>query len=193
MNDSGDLSVEERLERLEARIGIAEDHLAIINLLNRYGPLVDGGAGREAAQLWAQGGHYVFSSPDGADVRLEAPEDLARLYTEETHLDLIQSGSAHVTATPVVVVDGDHASAVAYSLVLVRADEGWNTWRVAINHWTLGRTNGRWHILERRNHVADGSERSHWMMRQAVDPSSAEAEAVRQPAGPRPSAPRENG
>ena len=52
------MSIEDRLSALETRLRAAEDQLEIIRLLNTYGPAVDSGASRPAAQLWIEGGTY---------------------------------------------------------------------------------------------------------------------------------------
>ena len=44
------MTTEDRLAALEVRLQAAEDHLAILNLLNSYGPLVDSG-GVETGQI----------------------------------------------------------------------------------------------------------------------------------------------
>ena len=41
------LTIEDRLDALEKRCRAAEDHLAILNLVNSYGPRVDNAASKE--------------------------------------------------------------------------------------------------------------------------------------------------
>lgn len=168
--DPSGSGVDERLASLEERVRAAEDHLEILNLLNRYGPLVDSGAGHDAAALWQAGGGYAFTTAEGAQARLSAPEQLEDLYGSAVHSALIDTGSAHVTATPVVRVEGDHATALAYSFVLRGEDDRWIVWRAAVNHWSLVRADGRWRISERTNRAVDGSDESYALMRRVLEP-----------------------
>lgn len=162
------MSVEQRLAALEARLQAAEDHLEILNLLNTYGPLVDSATGGPAADLWVRGGGYNFTVPGGGTKRLEAPDEVAGMYAWQGHLDLVNTGCAHLTATPKISVKGDEAEAVGYSVVILREDDRWFLWRAAVNHWTLRRTAEGWRIVERFNRALDGSEESHETMRKVL-------------------------
>lgn len=161
-------SVEERLAALEARCRKAEDHLEILNLLNTYGPLVDSATARPAGELWVEGGGYTFTLPDGGTKRLSAPDEIAGMYHWDGHLELVNTGCAHLTATPKISVTGDEAEAVGYSVVILREGDRWYLWRAAVNHWTLRRTEAGWRILERFNRALDGSPESHETMRKAA-------------------------
>ncbi len=163
------MTTEERLDALEARCRKAEDHLEILNLLNSYGPLVDSCTAREAGELWVEGGGYSFTKPDGEPARLEAPDELAGMYSWPGHVELTETGCAHLTATPKVSVDGDDAQALAYSVVILREDDRWFLWRAAINHWTLKRTEAGWRIVERFNRPLDGSVESHETMQKVLE------------------------
>src|SRR5579871_6059762 len=162
---SPETSVEDRLAALEARLQAAEDHLAILNLLNTYGPLVDSATAEPAGALWVKGGGYNFGLNEGGTKRLEAPDEIAGMYSWPGHVDLVNTGCAHLTATPKITVDGDAAQAVGYSFVVLREEDRWFLWRAAVNHWTLRRTdaldNGGWRIVERFNRTLDGSPESH--------------------------------
>jgi hypothetical protein len=162
------MGTEDRLAALEARLQRAEDHLAILNLLNSYGPLVDSATAKEAGELWVEGGGYNFGVGDGGTKRLVAPDEVAGMYSWPGHLDLVHTGCSHLTATPKITVDGDEAQAVGYSFVVLREGERWYLWRAAINHWTLRRTPRGWRIVERSNRTLDGSEASHEIMRRVA-------------------------
>jgi len=167
------MNIEARLTELEQRLRTAEDHLAILNLLNSYGPLVDSATAQPAGELWVKGGGYNFTVPGGGTKRLEAPDEIAGMYTWPGHLDLVNTGCAHLTATPKITVSGDEAQAVGYSVVILREDDRWFLWRAAVNHWTLRRTpdgaeNGGWRIVERFNRALDGSPESHETMRKVI-------------------------
>lgn len=162
------MTIEERLEALEKRCRAAEDHLEILNLLNSYGPLVDSATAEPAGELWVKGGGYSFSLPDGNRQRLEAPDGVAGMYSWQGHLDLVNTGCSHLTATPRISVDGDEAQAVGYSFVVLREGERWFLWRAAVNHWTFRRTGDGWRIVERFNRALDGSPESHETMRKVL-------------------------
>jgi hypothetical protein len=162
------MTTEDRIAALEARLQAAEDHLAILNLLNSYGPLVDSGSDKLAPQLWVEGGGYNYGLVGGGANRLEAPEPLGGMYRSEGHMELVNTGCSHLTATPKITVDGDHAQAVGYSFVVLREGERWYLWRAAVNHWTLKRTPAGWRIEERFNRTLDGSPESHETMRKVA-------------------------
>lgn len=159
------MDVEQRLRRLERRLRAAEDQLEILALLNSYGPLVDSGASGPAAALWVEGGGYNFSGGLSGGTRIAAPHDLVAMYETAGHKALVETGCAHLTATPRITIDGDTATAVGYSFVVLRESERWYLWRAAINRWTLERTADGWRIAERFNRALDGSAESHETMR----------------------------
>ena len=161
------MSTEERLAELEARLQRAEDQLAITNLLNSYGPLVDSGWSDEAPKLWAEGGGYSYALPGGGSARL-AQEEMHKLFESENHIQLINTGAAHFTAMPKITIQGDTASAVGYSFVIRREGERWFIWRGAINEWSFFRTSEGWRIKERENRALDGSPESHALMRRVA-------------------------
>lgn len=163
-----DRSVEERLVTLEARLRAAEDQLEIQNLLMTYGPLVDSATAKPAGALWVEGGGYSFTLPDGGIKRLEAPDEIADMYGWPGHLDLVNTGCAHLTAPPKITVRGDEAEATGYSVVILKEGERWFLWRAAVNHWTLARTAKGWRIAERVNRALDGSPQSYEIMRKVI-------------------------
>lgn len=164
-----DKAIEQRLAAMEARLQAAEDRLAILDLLNTYGPLVDSAEGEAAAELWEEGGSYAFVY-EGELKHLRAPEELAPMYGWPGHLDLVKTGVSHFTGTPRIMLDGDRAKAVGYSFVVLRnADgEGWKVWRAAVNRWLLKRTDAGWKITERRSIPLDGSELSLSTMKEVM-------------------------
>ncbi len=160
---------EARLLELERRLQKAEDQLEIQNLLMSYGPLVDSATAEPAGALWVEGGGYSFTLPDGGTKRLAAPDEIAGMYGWPGHLDLVNTGCAHMTATPKITVDGDDAQAVGYSVVILKEGDRWILWRAAVNHWTLKRTADGWRIAERFNRALDGSPESHATMKKVME------------------------
>lgn len=164
MNGGGHMTLEQRLEKLEARLQAAEDQLEIIRLLSTYGPAVDSGASRAAAELWTQDGAYDV----GGMNRFAGHDALEALYEAEMHQSLIRQGSAHITSTPQITLEGDRAEAVAYSMVVLAGEDGHTVWRASANHWELRRTPEGWRIVTRTNRVLNGSEESHALLKRAV-------------------------
>ncbi|MFM6931574.1 MAG: nuclear transport factor 2 family protein [Novosphingobium sp.] len=160
---------EARLLELERRLQKAEDQLEIQNLLMSYGPLVDSATAEPAGALWVEGGGYSFTLPDGGTKRLAAPDEIAGMYGWPGHLDLVNTGCAHMTATPKITVDGDDAQAVGYSVVILKEGDRWFLWRAAVNHWTFKRTPDGWRIAERFNRALDGSPESHATMQKVLE------------------------
>ena len=159
------MTIEDRFAALEKRLQTAEDHLEILNLISAYGPLADSCSVEEAIAQWVPGGGYNYGKPGGGTQRLEAPEPLGNVWRQEGHVELTRTGSAHMAATPKIVVKGDKADAVGYSLVIKREGDRWFVWRAAINHWTLVRTPQGWRVDEKFNRTLDGSDESHEVMR----------------------------
>ncbi|MGM7698941.1 nuclear transport factor 2 family protein [Microbacterium sp. A84] len=154
----------DRIVALEQRLRSVEDHLAIMRLLATYGPAVDAGESKAAADLWTEDGVYDVGSVE----RVQGHAAIAELYEGAVHQDLIHRGSGHMTLHPQVTVDGDTAVAIAHSLVCRRDQDSFTVWRVSANHWTLRRTSSGWRIVERFNRVLDGSVDSHDVLRSAV-------------------------
>ncbi len=163
------MDIDARLLALETRLRSAEDYIAILNLLNSYGPLVDSATAVPAGDLWMAGGGYSFTLPDGGTKRLEAPDEVAGMYGWPGHIDLVNTGCAHLTATPKITVTGDDAQALGYSVVILKEGDRWFLWRAAVNHWTLRRTESGWRIAERFNRALDGSPESHETMRKVLE------------------------
>ena len=159
------MNQDERIELLERRLRAAEDHLEILNLLNSYGPLVDSGNALAAAALWVEGGGYNYSGGNSNGTRLQAPDALVKVYEGAGHMSLVGTGCSHLTATPVITLNGDHATALGYSYVILKEGERWFVFRAAINEWKLLRTPAGWRIAERLNRIISGTEDSHDVMR----------------------------
>jgi hypothetical protein len=158
-----------RLLELERRLRAAEDRLEILDLLNTYGPLVDSGESEAAARLWVPGGGYSFSGGASGGTRMEVPDEMVAVYESEGHQGLVRTGCSHFTGTPKIRIDGDRATAIGYSFVILKEDDRWFVWRAAINEWTLVRTEDGWRIEERFNRTLDGNPESHAVMRKVQE------------------------
>lgn len=136
---------------MSARLQRLEDRADIIELIAKYGPIVDAGEGRLLGELWTKTGRYEI----GDDFAFEAG-DLAGLTELPTHQAYLAAGCAHVLTTPTVQLSGDRAIAVNHSVVLVRAGEHWVADRVSANEWHFTRTVLGWRVELRQNRLLNG-------------------------------------
>jgi ketosteroid isomerase-like protein len=140
-----------RLAALEQRVQVLEDQVAIHRLINSWGPAVDTGDAASAAALFADDG--ILESDLSY---LVGPASIAAMVHGEGHQSLIHDGSAHIQAFPIVMVDGDQATAIGYSRVYRHTEDGYEVWRVSANRWEFRRSPGGWQVTRRTNHVIDG-------------------------------------
>jgi len=150
-----DEGVEERVTALENRVRQLEDQLAVMRLINSWGPAVDTGSSQQAAGLWDQDGVL-----DSDLSRLEGPAAVSAMVESEGQRALIAQGCAHVQSAPVITVEGDRAAATSYSQVFLHSKEGHEVWRVSANHWECRRTPDGWRLTKRLNRVIDGTSAS---------------------------------
>ena len=155
---------EARLAALEGRVRELEDHLAVLRLINSWGPAVDTGSSQQAGALWDEGG--VLESDLS---RLEGPAAVVTMVESDGQQALIRQGCAHVQSAPVITVDGDRAVAIAYSQVFLHAEQGHEVWRVSANRWECQRTSDGWRLTRRVNRVIDGEQAARSVLVQAFD------------------------
>lgn len=148
-----DTDLTARLAALETRQRALEDELAIMRLIASYGPAVDTRNAQATAALWAEDGSYDFGGP-----RLDGAKAVGALVDLDTHRDFVARGCAHVLSLPLVTLDGDRATAICYSQVLVADGDGWRAARVSANRIHLARGAGGWRITTRETRLLDGSE-----------------------------------
>ena len=145
MDDDLVANLLERVQRLE-------DHLAVLKLMNSWGPAVDVGLPDAAAGLWTD--DAVLDS----DMAIQhGPPDVATMVVSDGQQQLIRDGCAHVQGFPVLHVDGDKATATGYSRVYRYIDGAHELWRVSANHWEFRRTPDGWRVERRTNRVINGS------------------------------------
>jgi SnoaL-like domain len=140
----------DELAELAARVRRIEDELAIRRVILSYGPAADAGMAERAASIWLDDGTYDWDerqSPHEGRVAVEA------MLRSDAHRNLIGGGAAHFAGPPLVEVDGDHATALSYSMVLRREAETGRffLWRLSAAHWELRRVVDGWRV-ERRTH-----------------------------------------
>jgi hypothetical protein len=154
----------ERLAALEARLRLVEDQLELHRLINTWGLAADTGNAEAAASLFADDG--VLESDLSY---LVGPDAVRSMITSDGQQALIEQGSAHIPAFPVLEVHGDEASASGYTTVFRHTEAGYEIWRVSANHWTFRRTPEGWRLTKRTNHVIDGGTEALELLAKAFD------------------------
>jgi hypothetical protein len=152
---------------LERRVHMLEDHVAILRLINSWGPAVDTGTSDAAGALFDENGALESDLS-----RLEGPAAVVAMVESDAQRAMIQQGCAHVQTAPLITVDGDLATAIAYSQVYLHAEHGHEVWRVSANRWEMRRTSKGWRITRRVNRVIDGNPASRDILVQGLDEQS---------------------
>ena len=154
-----DAELRARLAILEEQVRRLEDQVAIHRLINSWGPAVDTGQAEAAAALFSE--DAVLQSDMSYLTGPAAIEDMVRSDGQQA---LIDQGSAHIPAFPVVDIEGDAARAIGYSRVYLHTDEGYEVWRVSANYWEFTRTHDGWRVSRRTNHVIDGGPQAQQLL-----------------------------
>jgi ketosteroid isomerase-like protein len=154
-----DAELEARFAGVEERVRRLEDQVAIHRLINSWGPAVDTGQAEAAAALFSE--DAVLQSDMS---HLTGPAAIADMVRSDGQQALIDQGSAHIPAFPVVDIDGDAARAIGYSRVYLHTDEGYEVWRVSANYWEFTRTEAGWRVSRRTNHVIDGGPQAQQLL-----------------------------
>lgn len=144
------MTTDDRIAALEARLQLLEDERAIFQLVASYGPLVDAGRD-EVADLWTEDGVY-----DVDELYMGSREEVLAMVRSDDHQGLIGRGCAHFLGPAHVRVDGDRATAICHSILLV-AHEGRNfPVRIGANLWELERTGDGWKVRHRTTRALTG-------------------------------------
>ncbi|MFT4010521.1 MAG: nuclear transport factor 2 family protein [Nocardioidaceae bacterium] len=136
------------------RVRRLEDERDVTNLILGYGPAADAGRSELAASRWLPEGVYDW---DAASPALPGRSAVEALLEGEPHQSFVREGVAHVAGPPLVVVDGDTARALNYSLILRRDGDGYRVWRVSAGRWDLRRTEQGWQVVRRTNRLLDAT------------------------------------
>ncbi|GAA0941396.1 nuclear transport factor 2 family protein [Actinocorallia libanotica] len=147
--------VEQRLAAMEARLRRLEDEQAITRLILSYAPLVDSGCDRQVAELWEEDGVY-----DVDEIYMQGRDQLSGMVRSRNHQNWISGGCAHFAGPPHITLDGDEATAVCYTLMIVNTPDGFTVRRATANHWHLRRGTAGWKAVNRINRVLDGRTES---------------------------------
>ncbi|WP_138844330.1 nuclear transport factor 2 family protein [Rhodococcus pyridinivorans] len=141
----------DRLSALEQRLKRVEDQLAITDLLASYGPLVDSGDADATAALWTEDGEY-----DVPGLHMRSREDIRSMVKSDSHRKLIESGSTHFIGPAQIVVDGDRATAVCESVLVLRDGDSYRILLSGSHRITLVRVDGEWKIRHRITRELNG-------------------------------------
>lgn len=149
-----DTTAEVTTEELLRRLRALEDERAITRVLLSYGPSADAGLASRAGALWLEDGVYDW---DAKGEPHQGSAGVERMLSGDDHQGLIGRGAAHFAGPLLVEVDGDKATALNYSLIMLRQEDRFNLWRVSAVRWDLERSGDSWRIRRRTNRLLDDS------------------------------------
>jgi SnoaL-like domain len=148
------VAVTDALDELQRRVCRLEDESAITKLIMSYGPSADAGLTSLAGQLWLEDGVYDWDA-DGEPHQGSAGVDA--MLQGDGHQGLIARGVGHFAGPLLIELDGDHATALNYSLIMRREEDRFFLWRVSAVRWDVERVDSRWRVRRRTNRLLDES------------------------------------
>ncbi|PHV67099.1 nuclear transport factor 2 family protein [Williamsia muralis] len=175
---------EDRVSALEARLCLLEDEREIGRLVASYGPFVDSGDAEAVAALWIPDGVY-----DVDGLYMEGRDDIIAMVGSRTHQGFIAGGCAHFQGPVHVTVQGDEATAVSYSQLILSRDNEFQVHRVTAHHWRFVRTDEGWKVSRRTSRALDGNPAAHELLKAgtrgapATRPTTSSPTAATSPAG----------
>lgn len=155
-------------QKLEQRLQIIEDKLAIYELIASHPPSADTGLAEYTAAVYMEEGTFNRGEElDGA----KGVDAIAAFILRPAHEEAIKSGLAHFTGLPLIDLRGNKAIVTSY-LQLLQLDKqgepremanhgystGYRIHRVVVNRWELERNEGRWKIHSRTLLPVDGTD-----------------------------------
>ena len=149
---------EARIAKLEARFQIAEDELAVRNVIARYGLAADCGDINAALACHTEDAVYVVSAPkagrdgDAADLELKGHQAIRDMLSSDMHQSLLPN-CAHTVGPITVAIDGEAAQATGYSRVYHKEGDKPGLMRLGFNQWTMRKTDDGWKIARRESRV----------------------------------------
>ncbi|MET9288323.1 nuclear transport factor 2 family protein [Nocardia beijingensis] len=153
----------DRLAALERRLRHVEDQLAIGRLLASYGPLVDSGDADATAALWTEDGEY-----DVPGLHMRSREAVRSMVLSASHRKLIDNGSAHFIGPAQIEVDGDQATAVCESILVIRDQGAYRILLSGSHRISLVRVGGEWKIRHRITRELNGDPHARELLRIGV-------------------------
>jgi ketosteroid isomerase-like protein len=141
-------------QTLEQRLQALEDKQAIQQVVCGYGYAVDGLNAAAVGSFYVDEGVYAV----GDIGRMEGRETIEAITRDPGHLGYVAAGCAHISTTPYIVLDGDHAVATCHTMVNMHGESGFFIGRLSASRMELARqSNGSWKIVFRQNWMLDGN------------------------------------
>ncbi|MFJ4268666.1 nuclear transport factor 2 family protein [Paenarthrobacter nicotinovorans] len=157
---------EDRLEELERRLKVLEDHVALYQALSAYGPSVDSMELDEALDLWEEDGVYDLGDgyPD-----MVGREGIRAMLEGPIHAGFVQRGCAHTMSLPLLKIDGDTAVGIGYHRLYAQAGDGAHVARLTASRWEWRRqASGEWKAVKRTHRLLDGREEGRTLLRDTL-------------------------
>ncbi|WP_397517902.1 nuclear transport factor 2 family protein [Rhodococcus opacus] len=146
---------ESRMQLLENRVQMLEDHNEIMRLMHSYGPAVDCGLADLVAGLWTDNGVYDVDTG-----RMDGRGQIEAMVRTDPHQGFLRQGCGHVMSPAHITVDGDAAVALCHTQLILRRPDGngYQVSRVTANRWELTRTRDGWRVTTRTSRILDGQD-----------------------------------
>jgi ketosteroid isomerase-like protein len=157
------MSPEDRISRLEARLQLVEDELAISRLMMTYAPAADGDLATLAASLWTDDGTYEING-----MRIRGRAELQAFFEGERHQFKISQGCAHPSSPPRITVSGDTASAICYQHLARWDGEHFTLPNYSVSLWEFARQDDGWRVTGRVLRLLNGDEESRRLLAEAL-------------------------
>jgi ketosteroid isomerase-like protein len=139
---------------IEQRLHELEDREAIRQAICGYGYAVDGCNGEAIGNFYSEDGVYALGDVGAFEGRAA----VAAITTDASHLELVQTGCAHMSSPAYIVLDGDRAVATCHTMLPLRREGEFFIARLSASRIELAReADGQWRIVHRQNYMQDGS------------------------------------
>ncbi|GAB2635511.1 nuclear transport factor 2 family protein [Prescottella soli] len=168
-DDKTTTSIEDRLELLEQRVRLLDDHNQIMRLLYSYGPSVDSGLSTIASGLWIEDGVYDVDTG-----LMDGRSEIETMVQTDPHQGFLKQGCGHVMSPARITVSGDNAVAVCHTQLILRQpdNDGYQVSRVTANRWELIRTSAGWKVAIRTSRLLDGRDEPRAILASAFSPTA---------------------
>lgn len=138
---------------VEERLQAIEDQLEISRLIAGYGYAVDGLNTESVRDCYTEDGVYAITGFG----TYEGRESITDITKNDLHLGLVNSGCAHASTFPYIVIDGNKAVATCHTMVLTHNEGNFTVWRLSASRINLSRqSDSGWKITHRETSLLDG-------------------------------------